>query len=436
MTCEEFRDLVPDMLDEQIDINVAKACQEHIDHCTECKAYYDDMQQLASMLTPKHSPVEQHKPQRLTEPPKARHATVHKMLRIAAVVLVFVAGIAVGVTGLFPSKAKAVEVSTFTFYDGAQSVHNVGSYAMELYVRNRPDDNFEDISPKYAFCHVSVNAINQNDTLCWRVTKDDGRTVVCDGREQYIWDNGYRNPIRASADTHTLGYLEIFVHPGRLLELERNMADKKELKVDYADNDTSRVITVETLKTTNITPLDDDNPIIKNQLIIENTFSKGDNLLRKVRAWMVKDGQKTLVLRTGEIRYNIWMSRTDIVAIPSAVKTAATNIVQSLQVKGSKALQLQQESATQAAERVMKALTSVDTVKVAGALYQYNGYIGRMLKKYRGAKVGNFSKPKTTDDYPGVYVFYDITFANGKSERRFLGLRANESHLWYVDGGL
>lgn len=432
MTCEEFRNLVPDLLDKQIDMHIAQACQEHIAHCPECKAYYDDILQVAGMLTPKHSPAEESIPQPLVPQSHSRRATLRKVLRIAAVVLVFVAGVGIGLTGLFSSEAKAGEAPVFTFRDGAQNVRNVGSYAMDLIVRNRPNDNFEDISPQYDFCHIKVDALNQDDTLFWRVAKDDGRTIVCNGREQYIWDNDYRNPLRGNVNANTLGYLEIFIHPDRLLELERTMADKKELKVSYADNDTARVIIVETLKTTNVKTLDDDNPIIKHQLIIENTFSKGDNLLRRVRAWMVKDGQKTLVLKTGEIRYNVWMNRTDIVNIPPQVKAAATDLIQPLQAKGN----MQPEGATQAAERIMKALTSGDTGKAEGALYQYKGYMDRMLKQYRGAKVSNFSKPKTTDDYPGVFVFYDITYADGRSERRFLSLKASGDHLWYVDGGI
>lgn len=57
MDCNDFRDMVCDLFDKEVDPQIKAECENHIAQCTECRKYYEDMQTAAELLRPKHSPV-------------------------------------------------------------------------------------------------------------------------------------------------------------------------------------------------------------------------------------------------------------------------------------------------------------------------------------------------------------------------------------------
>ena len=75
MDCKEFRNNVADLFDREVDPQIKAECENHMSHCAECKEYYDDLQTVAQLLRPLHSPVG-----------KASHASrsSRRLLKIAA----------------------------------------------------------------------------------------------------------------------------------------------------------------------------------------------------------------------------------------------------------------------------------------------------------------------------------------------------------------
>ena len=57
MDCKEFRNIVIDLFDKNVDPQVKAECEKHISQCAECRAYYEDLLARAELLSPKHSPV-------------------------------------------------------------------------------------------------------------------------------------------------------------------------------------------------------------------------------------------------------------------------------------------------------------------------------------------------------------------------------------------
>jgi hypothetical protein len=57
MDCKEFRNIVADLFDKDVDPRIKTECEKHISQCAECRAYYEDLLSTAELLRPKHSPV-------------------------------------------------------------------------------------------------------------------------------------------------------------------------------------------------------------------------------------------------------------------------------------------------------------------------------------------------------------------------------------------
>ena len=57
MDCKEFRNIVIDLFDKNVDPQIKAECEKHISQCAECRAYYEDLLARAELLSPKHSPV-------------------------------------------------------------------------------------------------------------------------------------------------------------------------------------------------------------------------------------------------------------------------------------------------------------------------------------------------------------------------------------------
>lgn len=63
MDCKEFKTIVADLFDKDVDPQIKAECEKHISQCAECKEYYEELMMTADLLRPKHSPVvEREKP--------------------------------------------------------------------------------------------------------------------------------------------------------------------------------------------------------------------------------------------------------------------------------------------------------------------------------------------------------------------------------------
>ena len=63
MDCKTFRTQVADLFDKEVSPQTKAECERHMAGCAACRNYYDELAEVASMLRPRHSPLQnQQKP--------------------------------------------------------------------------------------------------------------------------------------------------------------------------------------------------------------------------------------------------------------------------------------------------------------------------------------------------------------------------------------
>ncbi|WP_294470260.1 zf-HC2 domain-containing protein [uncultured Bacteroides sp.] len=402
-----------------------------------------------NLLRPHHAPMtiqvkplqtEIHSDTILKKEDKHQHKSKHlraKLAQTAAALIIFVAGVATGWSNLFTTDAKATPSPSIIFEQAIKNVQNAGSFIITMKARTQPNENMAHFDPDLDFIRINLKVLNQNDSTFWRLEKEGGRTIMFNGREQYMWtSNGLK--LRGSAN---VGFLEGFAS---LLQPESLL---KQQKAAIIDNNHANVRTTETDSITTITiqtELDGDDlysllgnwKIKKMQCITENVFTKKDGLLRQIRIWVKRGGNKILILSSSEIKYNILLNKEELVQLPKSDSEWLE--IEAPQLKSDAHLQtLQKETATEAAQRIMTALTTDSIEQAKEALYYYSQMLPQIVGRLKGCKASEFSDPKKKDDYAGVYVFYKLTSENGTSQMCHLALRYdNDQKIWILDGGL
>jgi hypothetical protein len=442
MNCNEFKEKVADLFDKNIDLKTQQECNEHMAICPECKAYYEELRETFNMLQPHEAAI----------PAEEQHTDNHqvslndggakapnnikkpKLWRYAAVAASFVLGFFIGWNHLFSTPAVAESKRITFLQQSIQSVQNVGSFQMEVYARTGPQENFAYFDPAMPFVKTDIRLLRQNDSLFYRVEKANGRTVVSDGRNQYMWvpEKLY---LKGNRGANFLERFSNLMFPERLLATQKSaIALSKENKVTQTETDTTIVLTVEgTEKYSDLQQLFETGKMDECSIIIENTFTKNDNLLRFVKLWVVKDGQKTLLLHIDNIRYNVILSKAEIISLPDA---EWIDVAKQESLSSDRLEQLQNESAEQAAKRILEAIIKGNEKQASEALVYYKSVFNDLSMKLKDCKASDFQVRKESS-YVGVYVFYTLTSPNGKQEKRHVALRNdNQQHIWILDGGL
>ena len=128
------------------------------------------------------------------------------------------------------------------------------------------------------------------------------------------------------------------------------------------------------------------------------------------------------------------MSRANLIQIPDNQWTDVTGMTSS--TADDRLCKLQNETATQAAQRILQAIINADNSQAIEALVYYKSVIPTLSENMKGCIVSDF-KERRDDDYVGTYVFYTLTHPDGKQEQKHIAVRNdNEKHIWIADGGL
>lgn len=128
------------------------------------------------------------------------------------------------------------------------------------------------------------------------------------------------------------------------------------------------------------------------------------------------------------------MSRVNLIQIPDTQWTDVTEMTSS--TADDRLIKLQNETATQAAQRILQAIISADNSQASEALVYYKSELPALSEKMKGCKVSEF-KERRDSDYVGTYVFYTLSHPDGKQEQKHIAIRNdNEKHIWVADGGL
>ena len=427
MKCNEFKEKVADLFDKTIDMQTQAECKVHMDECPECKAYYRDLAEAFNSLQPQKTTA---KSSVSTHARKRQH-----LWRPIAAAAVFLLGFFIGWSHLFSTSVVAETPRGQFFEQWIKSVQNVGSFQMTVYARTTPNDNFAYFDSKADFVRIDIGLMRQNDSVFYRVEKQNGRTIVFDGQAQYMWlPNALY--VKGPRAANFLEYFVNLLYPERLLAMQKSAIDfSKKNEVVRIENDSTITLTFKvTEKNGDLQQLLETGKMGDCEVEVENIFTKNDGLLRFVKLWVVDKGQKTLLLHIDNIQYNVMLSPANLTQIPEAQWTDVTKATSD--TANDRLNMLQQETATQAAQRILQAIISADDSQADEALVYYKDIIPALSDKMKGCKVSDFQE-RSDGDYVGTYVFYTLTHPDGKQEQKHLTVRRdNEKHIWIADGGL
>lgn len=422
MNCNDFKEKVVDLFDKDIDMQAQAQLREHMANCHDCKAYYDDLRKTFNILQP------------LDTANIRKTKITHRLWRYAAAVAIFLFGFVIGWNHLFSTPAVADDAKLTFLHQSIQSVQNVGSFQMEVYARTTQQENFATFDPAMPFVKIDIKLLRQNDFLFYRVEKANGRTVVSDGRNQYMWIPNVLY-LKGSQESDFLEHFANLIFPERLLTIQKSAIKlSNENKMTQVESDSTIVLTVDGVeKNSDLRQLFETGKMDDCRLIVENTFTKTDGLLRFVKLWVIKDGKKNLLLHIDNIRYNVMLNKGEITRLPTA---EWTDITEQRTTSSNRLKQLQNETPQQAAKRILNAIIADKDSQAAEALIYYKSILPQLIHKLKGCKVSAFETRKDSS-YVGVYVFYTLTTPEGNREKRHIAIRNdNEQHIWIVDGGL
>lgn len=422
MNCNDFKEKVVDLFDKDIDMQAQAQLREHMANCHDCKAYYDDLRKTFNILQP------------LDTANIRKTKITHRLWRYAAAVAIFLFGFVIGWNHLFSTPAVADDAKLTFLQQSIQSVQNVGSFQMEVYARTTQQENFATFDPAMPFVKIDIKLLRQNDFLFYRVEKANGRTVVSDGRNQYMWIPNVLY-LKGSQESDFLEHFANLIFPERLLTIQKSAIKlSNENKMTQVESDSAIVLTVDGVeKNSDLRQLFETGKMDDCRLIVENTFTKNDGLLRFVKLWVIKDGKKILLLHIDNIRYNVMLNKGEITRLPTA---EWTDITEQRATSSNRLKQLQNETPQQAAKRILNAVIADKDSQAAEALIYYKSILPQLIHKLKGCKVSAFETRKDSS-YVGVYVFYTLTTPEGNREKRHIAIRNdNEQHIWIVDGGL
>lgn len=422
MNCNDFKEKVVDLFDKDIDMQAQAQLREHMANCHDCKAYYDELRKTFNILQP------------LDTVNIRKTKITHRLWRYAAAVAIFLFGFVIGWNHLFSTPAVADDAKLTFLQQSIQSVQNVGSFQMEVYARTTQQENFATFDPAMPFVKIDIKLLRQNDFLFYRVEKANGRTVVSDGRNQYMWIPNVLY-LKGSQESDFLEHFANLIFPERLLTIQKSAIKlSNENKMMQVESDSTIVLTVDGVeKNSDLRQLFETGKMDDCRLIVENTFTKNDGLLRFVKLWVIKDGKKILLLHIDNIRYNVMLNKGEITRLPTA---EWTDITEQRATSSNRLKQLQNETPQQAAKRILNAIIADKDSQAAEALIYYKSILPQLIHKLKGCKVSAFETRKNSS-YVGVYVFYTLTTPEGNREKRHIAIRNdNEQHIWIVDGGL
>lgn len=422
MNCNDFKEKMVDLFDKDIDMQAQAQLREHMANCHDCKAYYDDLRKTFNILQP------------LDTANIRKTKITHRLWRYAAAVAIFLFGFVIGWNHLFSTPAVADDAKLTFLQQSIQSVQNVGSFQMEVYARTTQQENFATFDPAMPFVKINIKLLRQNDFLFYRVEKANGRTVVSDDRNQYMWIPNVLY-LKGSQESDFLEHFANLIFPERLLTIQKSAIKlSNEKKMTQVESDSTIVLTVDGVETnSDLRQLFETGKMDDCRLIVENTFTKNDGLLRFVKLWVIKDGKKILLLHIDNIRYNVMLNKGEITRLPTA---EWTDITEQRATSSNRLKQLQNETPQQAAKRILNAIIADKDSQAAEALIYYKSILPQLIHKLKGCKVSAFETRKDSS-YVGVYVFYTLTTPEGNREKRHIAIRNdNEQHIWIVDGGL
>lgn len=427
MKCEDFKKHIADLCDKSVDAAIKADCMRHIEECASCRAYYESFMHTVELLTPQHAPH----PHR-----NKRQLMLKRLLQVAAVILVFLVGVGVGLSNLFSTRAEASPSLAELFDQCIRHSREAKGFSMRAYVRTTPQENFAFIDPEAGLLQVHVALLRQGGSTIWRIEKERGRTIVSDGSRQYMWDNTGTGVCGSLQARFAEGFA-LFLQPESILEKLNDAMLAKDMTTHMTVFQSDSIIIVETSTTAGhlagfFSPASRDKDL---PCTTRCVFRQQDYRLKEMEIRCTHDGKETVVFQTSAIRYDAPLSVSAVTQRPGAGQIKWLRADGPRVADAERLGKLQKETATEAARRILEALIAGQPHEEA--LYYYAASLPSLTEEMKNCRVSEVREATTNKEYAGTTVHYKLHRPDGTVEQRHIALRRdNPQKIWMVDGGL
>ena len=447
MNCNDFKNNLTDIFDDQPGQALKTEMQEHMKNCPSCTNEYDQTKEVFDNLKPsisfsvsstglKQNILTQLKTEEINmetnNKNKVNLKKWHKRaMAVAASIVFIVAVFMLSERSPFVSTAQAAEnimLRSITAMDALKSMF------ISMDVRSQERENFDVIGEEYDFIEYKFWKQFSGEQP-WRIEKP-GRIVVWDGEKQFLYLPDVSYALTAGQEAGFVEWMKLFFEPKSILESEIAFSKKHDAiyKIDKTADEVILTVSADALG-------DFHNNYLKNSSILTSDnsriyiFDKETMLLKSFELFINSNGRSTKVIKISNIAYNI----------PIDVSTFSIQLAQGVEwrtmtdpgyIKAFTKI-----TSKQAAKKFFTALSKEDyafITPVWDALQITDKEKLEQVKSvYGGLELISIGESFKSGLYPGEFVPYKIRLKSGAIEEHNLALRNdNPTKTWEVDGGL
>lgn len=431
MNCKEIKEKMWDCL---LEDNLPQEMEEHFKHCPNCRTEFEQLQQFIQSLKPKikisasdnfvNNTIEKLN----MEDKKMKKKIPLWTKTIAAVMLILLFGFAVFFSAN-PTQKMSASPANQIFAKSLITLSQSKSMRVELKIRTLKRDNFDLIGTDYGFVKHSIKVKFSNPKK-WRIEKS-GRTVVCDGKNQYLNIQNREFILKADTNAGFVGWLSIFFTPDKILEIEKERSEKQKSNYTVKETKDQLVLTVYSQAQGDFT-----NDYLKNSSVMESDnkrifyFDKKTHQLLSFKLYVIKDKKEILVMKTTDIQYDEMFDAKDFDVQNFGDK----------KIRNSEDLntQVDEEIKNKTPEEIAHYFFESCAANEWENVEKVYPYLDAGTKDYLGGlQIIEIGQSFKSGRYSGFFVPYTIKLKSGHTKKHKLAIRNdNPEKMWRVDGGI
>ena len=440
MNCNDCKDDMYLLLEENADSKITTAIKEHLEECSDCRKYMEDMKAVISALTPsiavKAPPLmKQNIINEINKNTTVNNNTIiwftpiiKRVLSVAAIVAIVLLVIP------FLNKNKssnATNAASAVFESAINASDVIKNMTIQFSIRTDSSDNFALIGKEYNM--VEHTLIKSFDKPAKWIIQKPGRTVFFDGNNQYLWILGNKEAIKGPKHAGFAEWLKILLEPTGILWKEKEAALTTDANIKMQHSEGNLLVTVTSKAEGNFM-----NDYLKNKSIRESdnrreyVFDSKTKLLKGLKIFLLENNAETLIFEVENIQYDVAIKEEQFaVLLPENVAWKELDLA----VKNETYSNTDSKAA---AEMIFDAMAKNDFESNKEIWSLFNVVTKRILAtKYGGLTVIKIGEPFKSGLYPGEFIPYEVRLKDGTIKRYKLALRNdNPNKVWMVDGGL
>jgi outer membrane lipoprotein-sorting protein len=269
----------------------------------------------------------------------------------------------------------------------------------------------------------------------WRIEKP-GRTVVMDGKKQYLYvSEPMRYAIAGNPDWGMVDWMKILLDPGKILQTEKDLTARHEATYQITEKGNDVVLTVKAKAIgdfRNTYALNKSIPESNNRRVY--IFDKATNRLKSLDVTIEAGNKEVEILSLTTTRYNEPIADSNFaIQLPADVKWIPFDKILNDEHTGISGI-----SSEEAARRFFEAWNKEEWKTIDQLMPGFlNSTDAETAKKeFGGLMIVSIGKSFKSGQYPGEFVPYEVKLKSGISRKMNLALRCdNKGKRWWVDGG-